>query len=178
MTDHLQFLVKSFPVVIDPLSGCLEIEMRVSDECSSDGFGPAKHFRLQRLAVRHDTLPMFSDTSAVHFFGLHAEAERCPFILAYDSSGVIRKRLNWSPQDKTFEVFSIPEEVNGRAVIRSGVRVLFRNSQEASTYYDIVRLAQEGRSCPEHGEVLLKLLSRGVGLTMFPSAIVGGSSDG
>lgn len=128
-TTRKKYVLTRFPIVIDAVVSSLEVCLREDDA--------ERWVQLHRLRIAADSFSLTTDNSMIHFFGPETDPRECPFVLVYDSSGVLRYRIDQtSPGDH--EAFKIPEELNGHAVIAPSVRITFENMEAAEKYYSLI----------------------------------------
>jgi hypothetical protein len=158
-----RYTLVRFPVVVDPVVQVLEVELV---ELQYDAAGVAtrssRHWKpLQRLRVSAGTFPFSIDNSMIHFFGLEAKVEHCPFLLIYDALGVLRYKVDRT-DDGDYETKRIPEELNGAAVVSPSVRLSFKDMDDANRFLALVQARQEGGAPDEGEETLLSVLLKEV----------------
>lgn len=161
------YVLHDFPIVVDPLVLSLEVRLSVNQADEEEGRHVWKH--LDRVRITSNSFQFVPSTSMIHFFGLAREAQACPFILVYDSSGVIRYRLDQVHKHE-FEVLSIPAELNGDVKIDPSVRISFRNVSQANAYADLVNKWRDGSIRPNEVEVFCRLVGESVSSSLSYSA--------
>lgn len=162
-----RYVLRSFPLVVDPVALSLEVQTslcKVLADGQTERPGPKPSWRqLQRVSVKHDTFPFALDSSMVHIFGLELRVEDCPFLLVYDAAGVLRYRID--KEDREFVPYRIPEELNGKRVIKPSVRVTFDDPADAQTYLSLVESVRAGGdNHPEVCDFIRQVIQRSAGV--------------
>lgn len=93
----------------------------------------------------------------VHLFGPSARPEACPFLLAYDAAGVLRYRID--REDGELVPYEVPEEMNGRPVLKPSVRVTFDDFEDAQRFMTLVEKVRAGERLADP-DSLLRALER------------------
>lgn len=164
MDTREKYFIQNFPMFIDPVSQSLEVQValhRIRSNGQIEQLTEKKWTQLHRVQVRHDTFPFSLNNDMVHFFGMAPRAEDCPFLMVYDAVGVFRYRID--KDDGEFVPYLVPEEINGRFVVRPSVRVTFDCQEDAQQYLALVEILRDGGDLrPEGFEFLRQIIQRSV----------------
>lgn len=157
-----RYVLHNFPILVDPVAASLEVQLALCRVAPGGGIeqpAPAPVWRqLRRVRVQHDTFPFTLTSRMIHFFGLEDRAADCTFLLAYDSAGVLRYRID--KEEGEFVAHQVPEEINARPVIRHSVRVTFDDPDDAQRFAAMTDMARGGTLRPEGVAFLAELAGR------------------
>jgi hypothetical protein len=153
MLTKERYVLQNFPLFLDPAAVSLEIQVaRPGSETRPEWC------QLHRVQVRSEMFPFALRSCMVHFFGMEPRAEDCPFLLAYDAVGVLRYRID--KEDDEFTAYALPEELNGRAVLKPSVRVTFDTPDDAQRFLALIESLQAGLALPSNWSHTLQQVLR------------------
>lgn len=152
-TNKQRYVLHHFPLVVDPVTASLEVQLAlcaVLPDGRTERPGPRPVWRqLQRVQVTHASFPFSLNSRMVHFFGMNSKVEDCSFLLAYDSTGTLRYRIN--REEDEFVAYELSEELNGRPVIKPSIRLTFDDVESAQRFLNLVETLRSGGNIHPEG---------------------------